>query len=350
MGGTDLSSYPSVSVIVLNWNGQRYLERCLGSLSTQTFPEYEIILVDNGSTDGSVDFVRQRFPDVRIVRNASNIGFSAGNNAGIRASEGRYVATLNNDTDVDSRWLEELVCAMESDPAVGMCASKMLRWHQPGVIDSAGVNVDVLGFAWDRCGGERDDGSNSRPVEVFGVCAGAALFRREMLDQVGLFDPDFFIYLEDVDLAWRARSQGWKCLYVPTAVVYHIHAGTVGEETSFKSRLLGRNKVWLLCKNYPFPALLWYGPLILAYDLMAVGHSLAAGRGLSVLRGRVEALSRIPRMLAKRRRIARKVSSRMMLSNLHPMESPLALRRRYARMRVVGDRPTVDRGDAPCSG
>jgi len=333
-----LSPALKASVIVLNWNGRHYLERCLSALSAQTYPGFEIILVDNGSSDGSVAYVQQHFPHVRTVQNGSNIGFAAGNNAGIRASEGEYVVTLNNDTQVDPRWLEELVHAVESDPSVGLCASKMLRWTQPGMIDSAGVQVDALGFAWDRRGGQQDDSSETEPFEVFGVCAGAALYRRAMLDQIGLFDPDFFIYLGDVDLAWRAQWSGWKCLYVPTALVYHGHAGTIGEETPFRLRLLGRNKVWLLCKNYPFPPILWYAPLILAVDLMAVAYSLISGRGLSVLQGRLEALGKVPRMLAKRRQIARTISWRAMMGRLQPVKSPWALKRRYARMRLTGNR------------
>jgi hypothetical protein len=342
---TDLSFCHKVSVVVLNWNGKQYLERCLTSLSTQTYPNYEIILVDNGSTDGSVEFVQRHFPHVRIIQNDSNVGFAAGNNIGIRASDNEYVATLNNDTQVDPRWLEELVRGMESDPTVGMCASKMLRWEQPWIIDSAGVSLDVLGLAWDRHSGELDDELDNEPFEVFSACAGAALYRRAMLDQVGLFDEDFFIYLEDVDLAWRAQLQGWRCLYVPMAVVYHIHSGTVGEGTPFKNRLLGRNKIWLLCKNYPFPQILWYAPLILAYDLMSVGYAIATGRGRGAIQGRIEALSKIPRMLAKRRRIVRRISSRTMMAKLHPLENPLAILRRYAYIRITrGRQGRITRG------
>jgi GT2 family glycosyltransferase len=335
-----LSQDPKVSVIVLNWNGQQYLERCLSALAAQTYPSYEVILADNGSSDGSVAFVAERFPRVRIVQNGANLGFAAGNNAGIRASRGAYVATLNNDTQVEPGWLAALVAALESDPGVGLCASKMLRWGSEGLIDSAGVCVDVLGWAWDRRAGQRDEAgpAEREPLELFGACAGAALYRRAMLDQIGLFDPDFFIYLEDVDLAWRAQAAGWRCLYVPQAVVYHVHAGTVAEESPFKIRLLGRNKVWLLCKNYPFPPLLWYGPLILAYDLLAVVYSLLSGRGVQALLGRIEAWGKVPHMLAQRRRQVRALPWRVMMDRLAPLESPLAIARRYAVMRTAGQK------------
>jgi len=197
----------------------------LSALLAQTYSPYEIILVDNGSHDGSVDFVRARFPEVRIVENSENLGFAAGNNVAIRVARGDYIVTLNNDTRAEPEWLEELVRVVETDPQIGMCASKMLFYHHAGILNSTGISLDVAGIAWDRRGGERDNGQEHEPVEIFGPCAGAALYRREMLDEVGLFDEDFFAYHEDVDLAWRARSRGWRCMYSPRAVVHHIHSG-----------------------------------------------------------------------------------------------------------------------------
>jgi len=144
-----------VSVIILNWNGKHHLERCLSSVLEQTYSNFEVILVDNGSTDGSVEFVRGRFPEVRIIWNEENLGFAAGNNAAIIATRGDYVATLNNDTQVDPHWLSELVNAAETTPKVGMCASKMLFLHQPDMINSTRISVDKAGIAWDRRGGER---------------------------------------------------------------------------------------------------------------------------------------------------------------------------------------------------
>jgi GT2 family glycosyltransferase len=194
-----------VSLIILNWNGRPYLEGCLSSVMAQTYPDFEAVLVDNGSTDGSAEFVAQRFPQVHIIRHDENLGFAAGNNTAIRATQSPYVATLNNNAQVESTWLAKLGKAMEADDQVGMCASKMLYAHQPHVIDSAGLSPDVAGIAWNRRRGERDRGDDAGPREVFGACAGAALYRRATLNQIGLFDEDFFAYLEDADLAWRAR-------------------------------------------------------------------------------------------------------------------------------------------------
>ena len=198
---------PTTTVIIPNWNGQHLLAPCLLALAAQTNQDREVVLVDNGSQDGSVEWVRSRFPTVRLLAQERNLGFAAAINQGILASNSRYVVTLNNDTEPEPNWLAALVSAAENDPTVGMCASKMLFADRPGIINSTGICLDRAGIAWDRRGGEPDDGREIEPVEVFGPCGGAALYRRAMLDQIGLFDEDFFAYLEDVDLAWRAGKQ-----------------------------------------------------------------------------------------------------------------------------------------------
>jgi hypothetical protein len=316
-----------------------------------------VILVDNGSTDGSVDLVRARFPQVHLIENSENRGFATANNQAIWASASEFVATLNNDAEVEPGWLGALVRAGETNPRIGMCASKMLLAHRREVIESTGVAVDKAGIVWNRrgatshctgCtvpvlpslkGGNADRPDAAALVPVFGPCAGAALYRRAMLDDIGLFDEDFFAYMEDVDLAWRAQWAGWKCVYVPDAAVYHVHSATGREGSHFKNRLLGRNKIWLLCKNYPW--LPWYVLLALAYDLMSVGYAVAIGRGPGALQGRIEALRESPRLLAKRRRVVRRISSRAMMAKLHPVENPVAVLRRYARMNVARDERDV---------
>lgn len=294
---------PKVSVVILNWNGRRYLDDCLTSLEAQNYPGFEVILVDNGSTDGSVEWVAGRFPQVQVIRNETNVGFAAGNNQAIRASQAEFVVTLNNDTRVEPGWLAALVAAAEEDPAVGMCASKMLFAGRPGIINSTGINLDPVGIAWDRRGGELDDGQETEPTEVFGPCAGAALYRRAMLDQIGLFDERFFAYMGDVDLAWRARLAGWCCLYVPRARVYHVHSATAREGSPFKNRLLGRNKIWTIAKNYPTARLALYLPLIMLYDLAAVLYALAVRRDISSLQGRLQGLRGLSDVWRQRRRI-----------------------------------------------
>jgi GT2 family glycosyltransferase len=283
---------PLVTVVIPNWNGRLLLEACLRSMALQSWRDSAAIVVDNGSTDGSVAWMGEHFPAVRLIVNEVNRGFAAAVNQGIRASDSSFVVTLNNDTEVEPGWLAALVAVAEGGPRVGMCASKMVFADRPEVINSTGICLDRAGIAWDRRGGEPDEGSEREPVEVFGPCGGAALYRRAMLDEVGLFDEDFFAYLEDVDLAWRARRAGWRCLYVPAARVLHRHSATGVEGSPFKSYHLGRNKVWMLTKNTPFPAGLTYLPLVIFYDLGTLPYRNMLRGDWSAVRGRWDALRR----------------------------------------------------------
>ena len=329
----------SVSVIVVNWNGRHHLELCLSSLLAQTYSNFEVILVDNGSTDGSVDYVKANFPAVRLIQLPQNQGFASGNNVGIRASTADYIAVLNNDTKVDPNWLTVLVETAESRPNVGMCAAKLLFWDRPEIINSAGICLDRTGIAWDRLGGQPDSEPHTNPVPVFGASGGAALYRRTMLRQIGLFDEDFFAYLEDVDLAWRARLAGWNCLYVPTAVIYHHHSATAIEGSPFKNRLLGRNKIWTMFKNYPWQLLLLYLPIILLYDFGSVLIALLTKRDVSPLNGRLQALIKLPTMWRKRRQIQqnRQISLKKMVSLMEPVTTPQKVWQRYRHLQPTSD-------------
>ena len=198
---------PLVSIIVVNWNGLGLLKPCLASLRRQTFKSFEIIVVDNGSSDGSVPWLLQQ-SDVRLLTNTTNYGFAAANNQGIRASRAPFLALLNNDTEVESTWLAALLNAVD-DSNVGMVASLMCFASRPTIVQSAGIAIDRTAIAWDRFGGlPVDNSSVCQPADIFGPSAGAALYRRAMLDEIGLLDEQFFAYLEDVDLAWRAQRAG----------------------------------------------------------------------------------------------------------------------------------------------
>lgn len=326
----------SVSVVVINWNGRRHLERCLPSLVNQATPPCEIIVVDNGSNDGSVEWLRASYPWVRLIENASNLGFAPASNQAFAIARGDYIATLNNDAWAEPNWLAELTRVIQSDSILGMCASKMLFADRPHMINSTGINLDWAGIAWDRRGGEMDDGRESHPVEVFGACAGAALYRRSMLEELGAFDEDFFAYLEDVDLAWRARLAGWRCVHVPSAVVHHHHSATGGEGSPFKNYLLGRNKLWLLVKNYPMPYFLRYLPIILLYEFGTLFYSLLARGDTSAMRGRLAALRRIQTAWRKRRSVQSSVrNTRVWASLVQPVESPWKVLKRYGHLAAV---------------
>jgi len=247
---------PTVSIIVLNWNGKQYLETCLSSLLQQTYPDIEIIFVDNGSCDGSVDFVKSNYPGVFILEHDKNMGFAMGVNSGIIASSGKYIATINNDAQADKELISRLVKIIESDPSTGCCASKMMRFYKRNIIDSTGIVIYQNGNAYDRGATEKDIGQYDSQEEVFGACAGAALYRREMLDEIGLFDNSYFAYFEDVDLSFRMHLFGWKCIYVPNAVVYHMHSATSQQASPFKIFYIERNKLWNMWKYFPVKLLI----------------------------------------------------------------------------------------------
>ncbi|MCK4314219.1 MAG: glycosyltransferase family 2 protein [Anaerolineae bacterium] len=337
-----------VAVVIVNWNGRHHLEGCLATLFAQTFTDFEVILVDNGSTDGSVEWVGMHFPQVRLISNTRNIGFAAGNNQAIRSTDAEFVVTLNNDTRVEPQWLAGLIEAVVGDPTVGMVASKMLFADRPDTINSAGIALDPAGIAWDRLGGMSDDPGERTPVEVFGPCAGAALYRRAMLGQIGLFDEDFFAYMEDVDLAWRARLAGWRCLHAPAARVYHVHSATGVEGSPFKSRLLGRNKVWLIAKNYgPTGRLLAYLPLIVLYDLAAVVFALVARGDAHSPLGRIDGIVSLLRAWRKRRAVqilAQGNWASPWHRYLEPLVWPWQVPRRYRHITAIVQKPATERG------
>ncbi|MCP5100427.1 MAG: glycosyltransferase family 2 protein [Chloroflexi bacterium] len=324
----------SVSVIIVNWNGRHHLEMCLPALAEQTYPNFEVVLVDNGSTDDSVPYTQERFPDVRIVASSENHGFARGNNIGIRTSSAQFIALLNNDTKPAPNWLTDLVAAANTDPKIGIVASKMLFYDHPDTINSAGICLDRVGIAWDRLGGLPDTPKSNELVEVFGGSGGAVLYRREMLDQIGLFDEDYFAYLEDVDLAWRAQLMGWRAVYVETAVVLHHHSASFIEGSPFKSRLLGRNKVWTILKNYPLMALLRYLPLILLYDAGSIIIALIQRRDPNPFIGRLMAIPHLLKMLHKRRDLQKKriLTAADMLARMEPVVSPATVQQRYRHL------------------
>ncbi|HUX87896.1 MAG TPA: glycosyltransferase family 2 protein [Chloroflexota bacterium] len=329
-----------VSVVIANYNGRDLLGECLESLRQQTYSAYEVIVVDNGSTDGSAQWLGEHFPEVKLVRLPCNRGFAGGSNAGISVARGELIALLNNDTVVAPGWLEEMVRVLADQSEVGMVAAKLLFWNQPNVINSTGIAIDRVGIAWDRRGGQLEQPDES-VVEVFGPCGGAALYRRTMLDDVGAFDEDFFCYLEDVDLAWRARLAGWRCLYAPKARVMHHHSATSVENSPFKRYHLGRNKVWMIAKNYPWPEILLYLPAILIYDVATVlltplfdRRSVMPQVRMASLTGRLAGLAGLAGALAKRRAIQRRrrVPPWRVLAAMENISPPWSIYQRYAHL------------------
>jgi GT2 family glycosyltransferase len=308
----------TASVVIVNWNGARHLNECLTALRAQTLAaETEVVVIDNGSTDSSVEVLDRYREFVRVIRNPVNVGFAAGCNQGIRAGCSEFVALLNNDAVVEPNWLEELVRAMRRVPEVGFCTSKVLSYDDHRVFDNAGHVVYADGLTRGRGRLQRDDGQFEREEDVFALSGSAALLRRTMLDDVGLLDEHFFAYCEDADLAFRARLRGWRCLYVPSAVAYHKFSASTDSFSPFKALHVERNRLWLAVKNLPLPLLL-ISPIftILRYWWQAYGA--LAGHGASgrfteqhsrstlitiLVRAYSQAFAGLPRVLRQRRTI-----------------------------------------------
>ncbi len=283
-----------VSAIVVNRDGRDLLLACLASLRLalgQVDGPTEVVVVDNGSTDGSVAATRRFFPAARVHELALNEGFASAVNAGIAISAGAWLLLLNNDATIQPGAVVALLRAADGAPRVGSLAAQM-RFVRSGTINSAGLGVDRLGVAFDRHIGERPDEAGDEIVEVFGASAGAALMRRAMLAEIGGFDASFFMYLDDVDVAWRAQMAGWTCRYVPGAVVHHHHSASSVHGSPFKHRYVGRNRVRLLAKHATAGQLLRYGPAIIANDLAYVVIAGCGDRTLAPLRGRIDGLRR----------------------------------------------------------
>jgi GT2 family glycosyltransferase len=298
---------PRVTVVIPNWNGERFLRLCLGSLRDQSFRGFETIVVDNGSTDGSRAFVKEHFPEVNVVPLGENRGIATAFNAGIEASETEYVVLLNNDTEQDPGWLEALVRAAEEHPEAGFFASKLVDFHDRGVLDGAGDAMRLSGLPYRLGHGERDSGRFDLPGYVFGACAAAALYRRDMLDEVGIFDEDFVSYCEDGDLSFRAQLAGYRCFYVPGAVVYHMgSASTGGKRSPAATRLGSRNSFSLLVKNLPLSTVPLVLPFFVAGQLGRLITAAITGSLRAHLEGLAGALRHLPLMLAKRTEIQKR--------------------------------------------
>ncbi|MBA2713470.1 MAG: glycosyltransferase family 2 protein [Rubrobacteraceae bacterium] len=290
-----------VTVVIPNWNGERFLELCLGSLRNQSFKDFETILVDNGSSDGSLGFVAERFPEVKTIALGENRGFAEAVNEGIKAAATEFVALLNNDTEQDPGWLGALVSAAESHPESGLFASKLIDFHDRTVLDGAGDAMRLSGLPYRLGHGERDRGQFDVPGHVFGACAAAALYRKALFEDVGLFDDDFVSYCEDGDLSFRAQLAGYRCFYVPDAVVYHMgSASTGGKRSKTATRLGTRNSLSLLVKDLPLSAVVHILPFFVLGQLARLITAAATGTLGAHLEGLAGAWRHLPLMLDKR--------------------------------------------------
>ncbi len=311
---------PLISIVIVNWNGAQHLPVCLDALRQQTFCDFEIILVDNHSTDNSLELIARDYPEVKAIALKENRGFTGGNNTGIRAARGEFIVLLNNDTEADPGWLEEIVAAFARHPEAGFIASKMKLFDQRDRLHTAGDYYRLDGIPGNRGVWENDRGQYDREEYVFSACGGSAAYRRSMLTQIGLLDEDFFYSCEDVDLAWRAQLAGWKCLYAPKAIVYHKLSATGGGATA--SYYDGRNFIYVIAKNYPSSLWKQYRGVVIRTQWSLFVEALHAWRGAAArarMRGMIAGLIGLPKMLKKRRTIQalRVVDDAYLLSALH---------------------------------
>lgn len=273
------------TVVIPNLNGKQYLEACLDSLRQQTRQDFSVILIDNGSEDGSADYVESHYPEVMVKHFSKNEGFCRAVNEGIRMAATKYVVLLNNDTACEASFIEELVRAMEEDEGVFSGAARMVQMHDPDRMDNGGDYYCALGWAY-ALGKGKPAANYAKKRAIFSACAAGAIYRRKVFDEIGLFDEVHFAYLEDIDVAWRARIAGYRNLYLPDAVVHHVGSATSGSVyNDFKIRHSSRNSIYLIYKNMPLLQILLNLPFLAAgflikaifFARMGYGHEYRTG-------------------------------------------------------------------------
>jgi GT2 family glycosyltransferase len=324
---------PEISLVIVTWNGHKYLDVCLAAVAAQQDVDVETILVDNASTDGTGEYVRDRYPWVRLVSLSANRGFAGGNNAGVRVASGRLVAFLNNDTAADAGWLRALKHGLDEAKGFALATSRIVYMHDSRVIDSAGDGMLRWGGAFKRFHGA-SVAEAAESAEVFGACGAAFMMPRKVFDELGGFDDHFFNSHEDVDLSYRARLRGYRCRYIADAVVRHHGSGTLGTLTPYAVFQGQRNLEWCYLKNTPGSLLVRTLPGHVIYNAAAAAHFARLGLLGTFLRAKFAAAAGLPRVMRQRRQIqrARRVDARQIASHLD--SGWLAVKRREKRFDI----------------
>lgn len=274
-----------VSVVIPNFNGIAFLDSVLASLEGQTLSNFEVILVDNGSTDGSCSFVTANYPWVHLIELSENFGFCGAVNAGIRAAKAPYVLLLNNDTEVKEDFVEEMLAAIRRHKNAFSCGARMVQYHDRDRLDDVGNYYCALGWSFAR-GRGKDIHAYETEDKIFSACAGAAIYRKKIIEKIGYFDEEHFAYLEDTDIGYRARIYGYENWYAPKAIVYHVGSGTSGTRyNQFKTRYSSRNNIYLIYKNMPLLQIILNLPFLAAgflikflfFAIKGMGKEYAAG-------------------------------------------------------------------------
>ena len=279
-----------LTVIIPNFNGKHILKKCIDSLNNQNC-SIKIIIVDNASEDGSAEYIAEKYPEILLIQNKTNLGFSKAVNQGIKYSNTDYFLLINNDVVLESNCIINLIKCINKDKNIFAVASKMIQYDDKSKLDDAGDEYTLLG--WTKKVGEgKSTLKYSTEREIFSACAGAAIYRRKIFNEIGYFDENFFAYMEDVDISYRARIYGYKCIYCPHAMVYHVGSATSGSKyNSFKIRLAARNNVYVPYKNMPWPQLLINMIFLLIGYFIKYLFFLRKGHGKDYLNGLKEGIN-----------------------------------------------------------
>jgi GT2 family glycosyltransferase len=298
---------PHLSVIIPHYNGVHHLITCFNALRRQSYPHIEIILADNGSTDQSIELTRQDFPEVKVLEFGENLGYTGAINRGIKQAGGNIIVPLNNDTEVAPEWAQALVDTLLAHPDAGIIACKILLFDNRDILHSAGDGLGRDGIPMNRGVWQKDEGQFDGDTYIFGGCGGAVAYRREMLDDIGGYDEDLFMYLEDVDLNWRAQLAGYRAVFAPKAVVYHHLSATGGG--AIASYYTGRNTIFVLAKDLPALLFRRHWRSIFGAQVKVTLDALRAWRGEAArarLRGQLAGIIGLPMWLAKRSAVQKK--------------------------------------------
>lgn len=293
------------SFIVINWNGRETITECLDSILVQTYKNNEIIFVDNHSSDNSLELVKENYVIDKLITLDRNYGYAEANNIGFKHARGEYIALVNNDTALDKNWLEKAINVFQRDEHknVGSVATKIINYHQRNLIDTAGVEFFGFGAGWDYKGLPVDSVEVNQRKEVFGACATAALYRKKIIDETGLFDPRYFIYFEDTELAFRLRLFGYGCIYEPEAVCYHYGGVKEDKNSKFYIDFGRRNIEFLFVKNMQGSLFAKYFFSHYIYESILFLFFLSAGKGIPFLRAKIQFLKNLGYLLQERKKL-----------------------------------------------
>jgi len=292
----------TISIIIVAWNSAANMPRCLECLSSQTFRDFEVRIIDNGSVDGGLDRVLETYPslEIHIERLSSNIGFSAANNIGAHIAKSKWLVLLNADAFPEPNWLENLIASANAHPEMTSFASRQIQAGNQEILDGAGDAYHVSGLAWRRYIGYPAKKYGHETAEIFSPCAAASMYLQSAFLDVGGFDKDFFSYFEDVDLGFRLQLRGYRCLYVPKAVVHHVGSSTFGERSDFAFYHTHRNMIWTFIKNMPFKLLWRYLPAHIVANLIYLLYYSVRGRGKVLWKAKWDAIKKLPKFIRKR--------------------------------------------------